>query len=73
MKYKRTISLLLVAVLVLGVLSGCNSNSLEQANPTKDTSQNQTQETPTTEETSERINELDISDLWKQETWMERN
>ena len=67
MKYKRTISLLLVAVLVLGVLSGCNSNSLEQANPTKDTSQNQTQETPTTEETSERINELDISDLWKQE------
>jgi len=67
MKYKRTISLLLVAVLVLGVLSGCNSNSLEQINPTTDTSQNQTQEAPTTEETSEKINELDISDLWKQE------
>lgn len=62
MKYKRMISLLLSVMMVVGVLSGCNSNS-----PTKDISQNQTQETPATEETSERINELDISDLWKQE------
>lgn len=59
MKLKRCLCLLLVVVMALGMLSGCDNNQLEQTNPT--------QETPATENASEIINNLDIPDLWKQE------
>lgn len=59
MKYKRLLSLLLAAVMILGMLSGCGNNQAEQTNPI--------QETPATENTSEIINRLDIPVLWKQE------
>ena len=60
MKYKRLLYLLLAVVMILGMLSGCGNNQAEQTNSTQN-------ENFTTENKLEIINELDLSDLWKQE------
>ena len=60
MKYKRIISLLLVVAMALGMLSGCGNNQLGQTNSTQS-------DNLATENKLDIINELDISDLWKQE------
>lgn len=54
MKCKRLLCLLLAVVMILGMLSGCGDNKVEQSTSASD---NQ----------SEIINHLDIPDLWKQE------
>ncbi len=59
MKYRRSLCLLLAVAMILGILSGCGNNQAEGTNSI--------QETPATEKTSEIINKLDVSDLWKQE------
>lgn len=72
---KRLISFYLSVFLVLGILSGCGNNQVEQTTAIQETSQTQTQETTQnqTEEiivaeyNSELINEMDIPELWKQE------
>jgi len=47
MKMKQIISLLLSAVMVLGIISGCSNNQPETTDPTQDTTPSQTQELPT--------------------------
>lgn len=43
MQYKKMISLLLIAVMALGMLSGCSNNQSEQTDPVQDTTPSQTQ------------------------------
>ncbi|MBQ5313023.1 MAG: hypothetical protein J6K30_03110, partial [Oscillospiraceae bacterium] len=59
MKHNRWLCLLLVVMMILGLLSGCGDNKAAQSNSA--------QETSTTKNQSEIINNLDIPDLWKQE------
>ena len=59
MKHKRMKYLILIVVIILGMLSGCGDNRVKKSNST--------QETSTTENQAEIINNLDIPDLWKQE------
>ena len=56
---KQIISIILSAVMILGMLTGCGNHQTEQTNPM--------QETPATENVTEIINKLNIPDLWKQE------
>lgn len=70
MKTKQIISLLLSVVMILGMLSGCGNNQPETTDPTQDTTPSQTQPTetqPTEPSAEDRINSLDLPDLWKQE------
>lgn len=53
MKMKQIISLLLSAVMVLGMLSGCSNNQPETTDPTQDTAPSQTQENTEPKDTME--------------------
>lgn len=67
---KRLFCLFMSVVMVLGMLSGCGNKQPITTDPTQDTTPSQTQPTepqPTEPSVEDKINSLDLPDLWKQE------
>ena len=67
---KRLFCLFMSVVMVLGILFGCGNKQPITTDPTQDTTPSQTQPTepqPTEPSVEDKINSLDLPDLWKQE------